>query len=742
MTGFVRVAIAASLSSLLATSVLASQGSGDLESQPDARAERTLRLRPMAPGAAIEIDGRIDEPAWERAARLGPLTQVVPIEGADMSYPTDVRVTFDEENVYVAIFAHDDPAEVRARQMERDAFVRFDDVIELWFDPFASQRFAYWFQVTAGGSLGDALIADDGSSFNKDWDGIWYGESRITSEGWVAELRFPIKTLSFDPDAPWWGFNVRRKRIANGEEGRWASPSNAYRFFQISEGGRLVGIENMRQGIGLDVTPYIKYQADRESSDRSFGSLWDVGATIRWRPTPTSTVLLTTNTDFAETEVDTRQINTNRFPLFFPERRDFFLEDAGVFEFGAPSNRRSLVPFFSRRVGRTDGGEVVPILAGAKVTGRFGDWTVGALDTYLGDKGDVDRENLGVVRIQRSLGGGQQIGAIATTGDPTGEGGPTRGTFGVDARLGSTRLFGEGRSGFLWSYVLGTTSGDAATESDGLAFGVEAQARSSNWSSRVTAERRDEDFRPALGFVRRRGVEEASVSTDYVWRSDDRGTLFRQIETGIRVEGLHDLVGDEDRWSVPLDLFEAQFWSEDSVYVEVARRAEVIDDSFSAGPSAVVRPGDYDETRYEFGFESNDRRLYGIEASFEAGDFYGGRIERIRAEPLWIPSKHLQVALSFEDVQIDLGADGNRDTQLYGLRFDVGIDPFTAWKTFAQYDTDAEDLSVQSRVRWILEPGRELFLVGLFGFEREDRHRSFATREQSLAVKLTATFRF
>ena len=709
----------------------------------------SIHVPRLAPEAEVEVDAFLDEACWQDAVRVGDLTQTVPIEGVPMTRATDVLLTYDADFVYVGVVCHDDPEAVRARQMDRDAFVRFDDVVELWFDPFASGRFAYWFQVTPGGSLGDALIADNGSSFNKDWDGIWYGASRVTEGGWAAELAIPVKTLSFDPDAPYWGFNVRRKRVANGEEGRWASPRVGYRFFQISDGGRLTGIEGLEQGVGLDVIPYVKGLTSRASSSRSFGSEFDAGLDLRWRPTPASTVLVTTNTDFAETEVDTRQVNVGRFPLFFPERRDFFLEDAGAFEFGLPANRRNSIPFFSRTVGRSAEGEAVPILAGVKVTGRFGDWTVGALDTYV-DEVDpipasgsdpavpgVDPQNLGVLRLQRSLGDGRSVGIIGTSGDPQGERG--RYTAGVDLRLGSARLFGEGHSGFLWSYVMGS---GGAEEASGLAYGVQAQSRSSNWETDFQAQRVEAGFDPALGFVRRAGVDRYRGGAEYTWRSSDESTLFRTVETGADVVVARDLVGDEDRWSVPLDLMRLQFWSQDEVSLRVTRQAETIDDAFDVG-DAQVAPGDYDETRFRVRFESNDRRVAGIESSYEFGDYYGGSIQRLSVEPVYVPNAHLRLGMSFEDVQIEL-EDGGGDfrTQLYTWRLDLNLDPMTSWNTFVQYDTDGKNLSSQTRLRWIIEPGRELFLVGLFGFDKLSSDSSFVTSDQSLAVKLNYTLRF
>ncbi|MEM8712318.1 MAG: DUF5916 domain-containing protein, partial [Planctomycetota bacterium] len=648
---------------------------------------------------------------------------------------------------------YDEPSQIRARQMERDAFVRYDDVVELWFDPLDSGRFAYWFQVTPGGSLGDALLADNGSSFNKDWDGIWYGAVSLDDSGWYAELRIPIKTMSFNPDAESWGFNVRRKRVANGEEGRWASPRIGYQFFQVSDGGRLNGIAGLTQGIGLDVRPYVKFGSTRASSERSFGSEWDTGATIQWRPSPSTTLLVTTNTDFAETEVDARQVNLNRFPLFFPEKRDFFLEDAGVFEFGAPANSRSLVPFFSRRLGRDADGEAIPILGGVKFTGRVGDWTVGALDVYVDETDRVDvlgsgssvdtvegvgRQNLGVMRASRAFGDGQAVGAILTTGDPAGDRG--RITGGVDARFGSSDFFGAGHSGFLWAYALGTFGADGG--GDAGAYGMQTRTRSSYWSTDLRARRVDEGFAPALGFVRRTAVERYDAFVSRTWRFDDTSSLFRTTEMGLGANVEVDLDGTEDSWRVPIDIFEGQFWSQDSFGLRVTRRAETIQEAFSVGDGATVVPGSYTETRARLFAETNDRRLFGLEADFELGDFYGGTIQELSLEPVFLPNEFLTIGGSFRDISVDLDEDGSLHTQLYSLRLDVLFDPFTAWKSFLQYDTDSKNLSAQSRLRWILEPGRELFIVGLFGFSKEDTRSSFVTEDQSLAIKLEANFRF
>ena len=693
---------------------------------------QALRLEP---GTQVEIDGHVDEPFWERAERLGALTQVAPVEGADPIHPTDVRIAYDAKFLYVAIRCADDPSEVRARQMDRDAFVRYDDVMEIWFDTFDTQRFAYWFQITPGGSRGDALLSEGGGRFNKEWDGIWYGRSRVTADGWEAEVALPFQTLAFDADRSTWGFNIARRRVANGERSRWASPSTAFSFFTLAEGGALTGLTGLEQGQGIDVKPYVRLDASRAAFDGDTDLIGDGGLDLSWRPTPDVNVRFTANTDFAETEVDARQINLERFPLFFPEKRDFFLEDAGLFGFGAPGNRSSLIPFFSRTIGRDADGRAVPILAGVKATGRAGGWNVGLLDTYLDEHAMLGRENLGVLRVTRNVGAQSSIGGIVTTGDPV-LGGAAR-TAGVDVRLADSRFLNDSHSASLVAWYLTTEGRTSAQEGD--AFGIEASASSSVWNHTVSWQRIEEDFDPALGFVRRTGVSTAFAETQATLRFGDQG-LIRTVESGLSFRANHDLAGNEDGWQLPLDVFEIEFQSGDSLLYDVTREHERLDAGFEVSPGVMVSPGKYEQVRHGLRFESNDRRLSKTKLSMEWGDFYSGKLLQWTAEGIWIPSKHVLVSLAFTDVEGDL-AEGSFRTQLVSANLDLNLTPDVSWKNFAQYDTDSRDLSLQSRLRWILEPGQDLFLVGLFGWTREDRD-TFVVADQELILKLTYTLRF
>ncbi len=698
----------------------------------------------LEPDTAVQVDGELDEPFWERAARLSPLTVTEPVEGAQPTWPTDVLLAYDADCLYLGLRCHDDPGQVRARQMSRDAYVRYDDVVEFWIDTFDDQRFAFWFQITAAGSRGDALLADSGSSFNKSWDGIWYGRARITEGGWQAEIALPFKTLAFGEGNETWGFNLCRKRVANGEEARWANPRVAYRFWSLAEGGALTGMTGMRQGTGVDVVPYLRGALGRdfeEGEDDVHGE-GDFGLDVTWRPTPSSTLRVTTNTDFAETEVDDRRINLSRFPLFFPEKRDFFLEDAGMFEFGPSSYRgggsSSVRPFFSRTIGRDPDGEAIPLLAGIKATGRLGDWNVGLLETrvdsYSLEGEDVDQKTLGVLRVSRNLGGENSVGGIFTHGRPDGDGDAA--TWGADFRLGSTRLFGDGQTGSLWGYYVAS---DGEGEPGGAAYGLRAEARNASWGQSLSASVTEEDYDPELGFVRRTGVEQYRYSLGYTWRGGGEDAL-RSVSWRVGPRYDVDRVGREDQFELPVKWLEIELQSEDSISIGSTYFRERLDEGFDMTDEVFVSQGDYSGANHVLEFEANDRRRVTGDVEIEFGDFYSGSILRVEVSPKWIPSRFFSWSLDLEDIHVDLD-EGSFDTQVIATDLDFNFDPDLSLSNLLQYDTESEDLTWQSRLHWIRTAGQNLYLVGLFGWDRTDRH-SFARTSQELVLKLSYTWRF
>ncbi len=412
-----------------------------------------------------------------------------------------------------------------------------------------------------------------------------------------------------------------------------------------------------------------------------------------------------------------------------------------MFEFGLPGGRRGggVRPFFSRTIGRAPDGTPVPILAGVKFTGRMGDWNLGLLETRVDDfetddTGPVGERSLGVVRISRNFGGENSAGLILTHGDPVGSGSAL--TYGADFRLGSTRLFGEGRPGSLWGYYVATANEGAP---DGANYGVRAQTSSSSWEHMAEVSVTEENYDPRMGFVRRTGVAHHRYRMEYIWRGgpEDR---WRRYSFQIAPHVDLDLTGGEDRKTLPVTWAELEFQSEDSIELSTQWFRETLEDGFDLAEGVNVGPGDYDGMTTILGFQSNDRRRVTGEARLEVGDFFDGDLVRWSVEPNFIPSKFVSMGLGYEDIHAAF--DGpDLSTQIYSMRLDFTFNPDLNLRNLVQYDSESADLGWQSRLHWILTPGQDLYVVALLGWNRLDRDSFYRTSEE-LSVKLAYTLRF
>ena len=427
-----RLSLACALALVVCPAPVAGQSA---QAPPSAAAARVT--------GTIRIDGVLDEEAWRQATPIGPLTQADPEEGAKAAEETEVRVLFTESTLYFGIVCHDrTPRTIVSTQLTRDGDLDSDDSVLIAIDPFLDHRNGFFFQVNPAGARVDGQIANNSEDTNRDWDGIWEAAARITPDGWVTEIAIPFKTLRFKPGQTTWGLNVERRIKRRNETDRWAGARRDVWTANLSEAGRLEGLEGIHQGRGLDIRPYVS--GGEQNSDGKFTGGVDVFKNL----TPNMNASVTVNTDFAETEVDARQINLTRFPLFFPEKRAFFLEGAGVFDV-AGTNEESVLPFFSRRIGLL-GGQEVPILAGAKIVGRQSDYNIGVLDAHTRalDGNAATAQNLLAARVSRNVFRQSWIGAIVTNGNPTGAGGNT--LVGVDARFATSTFHGDKNLSSSW----------------------------------------------------------------------------------------------------------------------------------------------------------------------------------------------------------------------------------------------------------------------------------------------------
>ena len=676
------------------------------------------------------IDGVLDDAVWTDATLIDDLAQVEPIEAAEPSERTEVRLLHDRDTMYVAIQAFDaDPDAIVATQMRRDADLDADDHVRILIDPYFDRRNGFLFEINAVGAKRDGLI-ESNTRIRTDWDGIWQGKATMTAEGWTAEIAIPFKTISFDPATSQWGFNVERFIRRRNEVVRWAAARQNRQFNAVVDAGVLNGIHDIDQGIGLDFKPYglVGYRNDRDSSDDGFEV--DGGFDLFYKVTPAMTAAITVNTDFAETEVDTRRVNLTRFPLFFPEKRDFFLQDAGIFDFGGI--RRNPLPFFSRRIGLGPSGQVIDILAGAKLTGRAGDWNVGVLDVQTRSSGTLDARNLFVGRVSRNILEESTVGAIVTHGNPRGE--EDNWLAGADINFRDSSLpGGKTVSGSAWFQQTDTEG----MNGDQLAWGARVGWPNDRISWELGFSHIGAEYNPALGFVSRRGIREYFGNWRYRWRPE---TWIRTIDVGVFGMMITDTDDELETTRLNFNLLEIETNDGDQLELEYTLQREILADGFEIADGVMIPAGDRSWGRYGVGFESSEGRPVGIAARYEGGDFWTGTRNDFEFGVEWRASRHFLLETSVEVNDVNL-PEGDFTVHLGRVRLDLQFTPDVTWSTFVQYDNVSESMGVNSRFSWIVQPGNELFFVVNQGYDVDglDRIRPTVT---DVSTKVGWTFRF
>ena len=736
LSAFSRIAAAACLASLaFAVSALAAPAShAAAQATPTAVAFRVTN--------PIRVDGQLEERDWREAPPIGPLLQREPREGAEPSEATEIRVLYDEDTLYVGVVCRDrTPSAIVSTQLLRDADLESDDSIFVVLDPFFDHRNGFFFQVNPSGARADGQVANNAEHWNRDWDGIWDAAARITEEGWVAEIAIPFKTLRFKPGQSVWGLNVERRLKRHNETDRWASARQDIWITNLSAAGRLEGLEGIRQGRGLDIRPYAS--GGEESSDGKFTGGIDIFKNL----TPNLNASLTVNTDFAETEADIRQVNLTRFPLFYPEKRSFFLEGAGIFEMAGAGtgfmHAPDVLPFFSRRIGlieqETAEGEEenaqVPILAGTKVVGRQGDYNIGFLDVQTRDLGDnpVTGQNLLVARVSRNLFRESFVGGIVTNGNPQGTGRNT--LVGADARFATSNFHGSGKNLSLSLYLLRTD--DRAANAGDYAMGANIDYPNDLWDMSLTWKQIGESFNPALGFVPRTGIRKASTGISYKPRPDKWG--IRQFYFELRPQYITNLHNRVENWRVFTAPLNIHTDSGERVELNYTPEFERLEEPFEIYTGVIIPTGSYQWTRWSAQVETANKRPWVVRLETSWGGFYDGTRRQLQLQLTLKPSTHVMLSLQAERNDISL-VEGTFFTQLLTVRGDYNFSPDVSWANLVQYDNESRIFGVQSRFRWILKPGSDLFVVLNRGWYRERDGRYLLNFDKG-SVKLQYTFR-
>ena len=661
-------------------------------------------LRAGAVASKIVIDGRLTEAAWESAEAIDDFRQTDPAEGAAPTARTRVQALADRHSIVIGIVCEEpDPSRIVSFSVQRDAVLDAEDHIRIVLGPFADGRSGYVFAVNPAGARYDGLINPGGDSVNADWDGIWEAATARLPTGWSAEIRIPILTIAFKPGLHEWHFNVQRRIQGRLETDRWASPNRQYQVTQTSQAGLLTGLPDFDLGAGLTVRPALTGGGGVPAPDArvegDFQPSLDVSQRIGANVLASGTV----NTDFAETEVDTRRTNLTRFPLFFPEKRTFFIEGDDIFSFGLGLNQ-DVIPYFSRRIGLIDGFEV-PILAGAKVNGRIGNTNFGgvAVGTRPRDGVVDDHTFMAVGRLKHNLWRESWVGAIATVGDPLGPSGSWLG--GSDFTYATTRFRGD--KNFL-AGVWGLATGREGLGKDATAAGFKIDYPNDLVDMAVTYKRIGRDFDPSVGFVPRAAVQLWNAAANFSPRFG--GGPIQQMFFEFEPLLATDLSGRWESYRVFWAPINWRFRSGDRAEFNAVPVGERLTDPFEIATGVSIRPGSYEWMRYRLEAGTAQKRRFYTQLTWWFGGFYDGQLDQYQWTGAWNPKPLVTIELSGEH-NVGRLAAGDFTQTIAGARLRVNVSPDLSISSYIQYDTDTESVGTNTRLRWTFRPVADLFIV-------------------------------
>ncbi|MFN8570784.1 MAG: carbohydrate binding family 9 domain-containing protein [Gemmatimonadaceae bacterium] len=692
----------------------------------------------------MTIDGVLNEPVWTTADSIWRLTQVEPIQGDEPTARTTIRILMSMDALMIGVRADYSPGvRVVGFARDRDAQLQNEDHVKIVLDTYLDGRSGYVFAVNPNGARYDALVANQGEGENANWDGVWEARTSRDSLGWTAEIRIPLKSLLFRRGLTQWGLNVQRRIQALQETDRWNGASRDYKVTQTARAGRLVDLPPFDLGLGLSIRPALTTGAGYAGPDSSLEGRHDVSLDVTQRLGANTLGSLTVNTDFAETEVDTRRTNLTRFSLFFPEKRTFFLEGADIFDFGSNLGD-DLRAFNSRTIGLI--GDVrVPIDVGGKVNGRLGGTNFGALVLRTGDVNDsivAPASNIGVLRLKQNILGESTVGVIGEFGDPLGA--RHSWTTGADFVYHTSRWLG--------SKNLTVGAWGMATDRDSLvgrktSFGGLIDYPNDLWDTSLSYKWIGDGFVPSLGFVPRTGVQVVRFASTFQPRPRRPigplrvRQMFHEFESS--------LVTDLDRRWLSYSVFTAPInWrleSGDRFEFNIVPQGERLDEPFEIVDGVTIAPGKYSFVRYRLeGGLATKRRLSG-QYTWRFGQFYDGTLDQFQVTTSWKPSSLVIVEFSGERNYGRLRA-GDFTTSVLGTRVRVNISSTLQLNTYVQYDSDTRSMGSNTRMRWTFSPLGELFVVYNHNLSHDltadQTTRRLAFASNQLLAKVQYAFRY
>ena len=721
----------------------------DLKSQSENREPKSFKAFPIKSGD-IKLDGRLDDTFWSDITGISDFLVQEPVEGGEPTEKTTIKIAYDENYLYIgAIFYDSEPDGIKAFKMRKDAPLNTDDRFMWILDTYLDGRNAYFFEINPRGLMGDGLLTiGQGRSLNKDWDGIWRPWTYIGDFGWSAEIRIPFHTLNFDPKTSTWGINFQRTIRRKNEEILWSGHKRNQGIYRPQDAGRLTGLNNISQGLGLELVGYgkaeaLKVQNESEGDYNNSQSL-DGGLDVNYNITPGLKASLTVNTDFAETEVDDRQINLTRFPIRFPEKRDFFLEGANIFRF-APSS--GVYPYFSRKIGLRSGNPI-PILYGGRVIGKIGKVEVAAQQVKTRETDNFSSEEFSVIRLKQNFLKESSIGVLYTRRH-TNKGKQfvpplqDRNTLGIDLTLNTSTFLKNQNLQFQAFAVIHNPELPGEINNniwDRSARGLRFNFPNDPWSGSLSYREFGVSYDPAVGFSRRNSFRRVEPRIRFSPILEKSSTI-RELRWEVSFENLMSLQWKKLTQNIRLTPLSIRFESGDEISYQIIRNFERLEYDFDIlGDNSIIIPvGNYTNWSHQIELETANYRkiVYGIELNTEG--FWSGNRTEYENELIFRPFPGINLNLGYIHSRVNL-REGYFKTNLVRFLGDFDFTPFISFSSNIQYDDISENIGMNNRFKYTITPGSDIYFV--YNHNWFDDNGKYKTSSMMGATKITYTHRF
>lgn len=698
-------------------------------------------MRAVLTDQPIRIDGILDEAAWATADSATDFITAIPRDGYPATERTVARVLIDGDHLYVGAMLYDGrPEMLYSPGLEQDFPTHDADLFGIVLDTFLDRQNGIMFAVSPANALFDAQAFNDSREVNTAWEGVIETGTVVGDDGWSVEMAIPLRTLRFRTGTgeQGWGINFLRRIRRLNEDSYWAPLQRQFRLHKMSRAGSLIGLENLRQGRNLTVKPYASAQHVRRPggvAPGDEGGDFDAGFDLKYGVSSRLTLDVTAFTDFSQVEVDQEQVNLTRFSLFFPEKRDFFLENDGIFTLGDVTERntrtgsgpRDFKLFYSRSIGLSEDRRPIPILGGARLSGRAGSTEIGLLNMQTRSSDGQPAENFAVARLRQNFGATADIGLLVTNrqGTSDGTGDAYNRAAGLDANV---RLM---RYGLVNAYAAATTYNDASGDR-GSAY-LQAAWRDRIWDTSAFVKHVGDGFDPGVGFIQRTGIRQAFGT--FGAHPQPGVPHVQEINPYFDASAIENLDGAlETRWFKPGML--VTFDDGGTFEVDHEDRFERLFEPASIAGTQLLQ-GDYAFARTSLQYTSSGARRLGGSLGFSTGEFYNGDRTSVNARIEVRPSAHLGIEAFVERNDIELsGTKVAADVFGGRVRYAASTRLFTS--AFVQYIESADELVSNIRVNYIHAPLSDVFLVFA---ERRNLDDSAAT-ERTLTVKVTKLLSF